>query len=63
LLIKGRSWVDERAEARHQGQLKNLDLRKAAVYAMPPLEEGGAEGESTILRITRRDAASHDDDE
>jgi 16S rRNA (guanine527-N7)-methyltransferase len=63
LLIKGRSWVDERAEARHQGLLKDLDLRKAAVYAMPPLEEGGAEGESTILRLTRRDAGSDDEDE
>jgi 16S rRNA (guanine527-N7)-methyltransferase len=63
LLIKGRSWVDERAEARHLGLLKHLDLRKAVVYAMPPLEEGGAEGESTILRLARRDAASPDGDE
>jgi 16S rRNA (guanine527-N7)-methyltransferase len=63
LLTKGRSWTDERGEARHQGLLKNLDLRKAAVYAMPPLEEGGEPGESTILRLTRRDAGSQDDGE
>lgn len=62
LLIKGRSWADERGEARHQGLLKNLDLRKAAVYAMPPLEEGGEPGESTILRLTRRGAGSQDDE-
>jgi 16S rRNA (guanine527-N7)-methyltransferase len=63
LLIKGRSWVDERAAARHEGLLKDLDLRKAAVYAMPPLDEGGPEGESTILRLTRRGAGAADEDE
>jgi 16S rRNA (guanine527-N7)-methyltransferase len=62
LLTKGRSWVDERGEARHQGLLKNLDLRKVAVYAMPPLDEGGEPGESVILRLTRRGADLHDDD-
>jgi 16S rRNA (guanine527-N7)-methyltransferase len=53
LLVKGRSWVDERGEARHRGLLKNLELRKAAVYAMPKAGEDGAWGESVILRIAR----------
>lgn len=35
LLIKGRNWVDERAEARHQGLLKGLELRKVAEYTTP----------------------------
>jgi 16S rRNA (guanine527-N7)-methyltransferase len=52
LAIKGRSWVDERGEARHRGLLKNLELRKAAEYPMP----GDPPGESVILRLTRRDA-------
>jgi 16S rRNA (guanine527-N7)-methyltransferase len=47
LLVKGRTWVDERTEARQQGLLKRLALRKAAVYPMPGVEDG----ESVILRI------------
>lgn len=35
LLIKGRSWPDERGEARHHGLLRNLELRKAAEYTTP----------------------------
>lgn len=62
LLVKGRSWVEERGEARHRGVLKNLQLRKAAVYAMP-LEGDQPPGESVILRITRGDGSpAHDDD-
>ena len=49
LLIKGRSWVDERAEARQRGLLKSLELRKAAAYPMP-----GTGGESVILKIYQR---------
>jgi len=49
LLIKGRSWVAERGEARHHGLLKSLELRKAATYLMP-----GSGGESVILRIYQR---------
>jgi 16S rRNA (guanine527-N7)-methyltransferase len=56
LAIKGKSWVDERGEARHRGLLKNLQLRKAADYPMP----GDPPGESVILRIMPRDAADED---
>jgi 16S rRNA (guanine527-N7)-methyltransferase len=56
LAIKGKSWVDERGEARHRGLLKNLQLRKAAFYPMP----GDPPGESVILRLARRGA--NDDD-
>jgi 16S rRNA (guanine527-N7)-methyltransferase len=48
LLVKGPSWVDERAEARHQGRLQGLELRKAVVYQSP---RTGAE--SVILRLWR----------
>jgi 16S rRNA (guanine527-N7)-methyltransferase len=48
LLIKGRSWVDERGDARHRGLLKSLELRKAVTYTMP-----GTGGESVILKIRR----------
>ncbi|HEX2475457.1 MAG TPA: 16S rRNA (guanine(527)-N(7))-methyltransferase RsmG [Lacipirellulaceae bacterium] len=48
LLIKGPKWVDERNEARHQGLLRGLELRKAATYQSPLT---GAE--SVILKIWR----------
>jgi 16S rRNA (guanine527-N7)-methyltransferase len=48
LLIKGRSWVEERSEARHHGHLRGLELRKAATYQTP---RTGAE--SVILSIRR----------
>jgi len=50
LLVKGRNWVDERAEARHRGLLKSLELRRAATYPM-----SDADRESVILRIQRKD--------
>jgi 16S rRNA (guanine527-N7)-methyltransferase len=50
LLIKGPSWVNERAEARHHGQMRGLELRKAATYQSP-----GTGAESAILSITRED--------
>jgi 16S rRNA (guanine527-N7)-methyltransferase len=56
LLIKGKAWIDERAEARQSGLLKRLELRKAATYPLP----GDPPGESVILRIRPR--ASDDDD-
>ena len=46
LIIKGPSWVEERAEARRQGRLRGLELRKAATYQTP---RTGAE--SVILKI------------
>lgn len=51
LLIKGPSWVEERADARHHGLLHGLELRKAAAYQTP---RTGAE--SVILRIWRSQA-------
>jgi 16S rRNA (guanine527-N7)-methyltransferase len=48
LIVKGPSWVDERAEARHHGLLRGLELRKAATYQTP---RSGAE--SVILKIWR----------
>lgn len=48
LLVKGPKWVDERNEARHQGLLKGLELRKAATYQTPLT---GAE--SVILKVWR----------
>lgn len=49
LLIKGKAWVDERAEARHRGLLKPLELRRVASYQSPI-------GESYVLRIWPREA-------
>ncbi len=48
LMIKGPSWVEERNEARHHGQMRDLELRKAASYATP-----GNDSESVILSIRR----------
>jgi 16S rRNA (guanine527-N7)-methyltransferase len=48
LLIKGRSWIEERGEARHHGLLKGLELRKASNYTTPRTD-----AESVILRISR----------
>ncbi|MEM1304050.1 MAG: 16S rRNA (guanine(527)-N(7))-methyltransferase RsmG [Planctomycetota bacterium] len=49
LLIKGRSWPDERGEARHHGLLKRLDLRKAAEYTTPRTD-----AVSVILSLVRK---------
>ena len=46
LLIKGPQWVEERAQARHLGLLRQLDLRKVATYLTP---RTGAE--SVILKV------------
>jgi 16S rRNA (guanine527-N7)-methyltransferase len=46
LIIKGPKWVEERAEARHVGVLKGVNLRIAASY--PP---GDGENEGVILQI------------
>ena len=50
LMIKGKSWIEERGEARHRGLLKRHDLRKAAAYPMP----GDPPGESVILSVRPR---------
>jgi 16S rRNA (guanine527-N7)-methyltransferase len=52
LLIKGPAWIQERAEARHAGLMRGLELRKAATYQTP---QTGAE--SVILKIRRSDTA------
>ena len=46
LIVKGPAWVEERAEARHQGLFKNLALRKLASYPIP-----GTESQSVMLQI------------
>ncbi len=46
LLIKGRSWADERGEARHLGLLKGKELRKAAEYTTPRTD-----AVSVVLRV------------
>jgi 16S rRNA (guanine527-N7)-methyltransferase len=35
LVIKGPAWVEERAEARHRGLFKSLELRKLGEYPLP----------------------------
>lgn len=47
LLIKGPKWVEERNEARHQGLMANLQLRKVVSY---PLGDD-ADSEGVILQI------------
>jgi len=52
LFIKGKSWVDERSEARHLGLLRGIDLRKLSSYETP-----GTGAESVILSIHRPGSA------
>jgi 16S rRNA (guanine527-N7)-methyltransferase len=47
LLIKGPKWVEERGEARHNGLLANLQLRRVAAY---PLGDD-SDSEGVILQI------------
>ncbi len=49
LLVKGPAWVEERGEARHHGQMQDLELRKLTSYPLP-----GTESESVLLQIARR---------
>jgi 16S rRNA (guanine527-N7)-methyltransferase len=48
LAIKGPRWVEERAEARHRGLLRGIELRKIADYAMPDRTS-----HSVILQLRR----------
>ncbi len=48
LLIKGPKWVEERGEARHQGLMANLQLRKIVSYS---LGEGSDEEQGAIVQI------------
>ena len=47
LAIKGPSWMEERAEARHRGTLQGFELRREAAYPMP-----GTDSESVILSLS-----------
>ncbi|OHB73279.1 MAG: 16S rRNA (guanine(527)-N(7))-methyltransferase RsmG [Planctomycetes bacterium RBG_13_63_9] len=46
LVVKGPSWVEQRAEARHHGLLRHLALRKLTSYRLP-----GTDSESVLLEI------------
>jgi 16S rRNA (guanine527-N7)-methyltransferase len=46
LVLKGTSWVEERAAARHEGQLRTLALRKLMSYPIP-----GTHDEGVLLQI------------
>lgn len=48
LLIKGPAWIGERAEAREEGRLRGLALRREAVYQTPRTN-----AESVILKVTK----------
>ncbi len=50
LLIKGPKWVEERGEARHQGLMADLELRRVATY---PLSDD-LQTEGAILQINRK---------
>ena len=52
LLIKGRSWPEERAEARHHGLMTQLELRKVAEYLTPRTDST-----SVILSLRRNETA------
>jgi 16S rRNA (guanine527-N7)-methyltransferase len=55
VLIKGPSWVEERAAARERRLLKGLRLSKLDTYPLP-----GADSESVILEIRPRDEENDD---
>lgn len=48
LVLKGPSWSDERAEARHLGRLRGIELRKRSSYLIP-----GTDAESVLLELRR----------
>jgi 16S rRNA (guanine527-N7)-methyltransferase len=50
LAVKGPAWVEERAQARHLGLLRDLALRRLDSYPMPDTD-----AESVILQICPRD--------
>ena len=50
LLIKGPKWLEERGEARHNGMLSKLELRKVATYPLGDTEES----EGVILQIQHK---------
>jgi 16S rRNA (guanine527-N7)-methyltransferase len=48
LLIKGKTWADERGEARHYGLLREKELRCLSTYVTPGF------GESAVLSIRQK---------
>ncbi len=57
LVVKGPSWVEERGEARHRGQFRDLSLRKLTSYRIP-----GNEAESVVLEIRRKGEGGRGED-
>ncbi|MBX3421214.1 MAG: 16S rRNA (guanine(527)-N(7))-methyltransferase RsmG [Pirellulaceae bacterium] len=53
LAIKGPRWTEERAEARHRGLLRGIDLRCLETYNMP-----GTQSDSAILCMTPKRTAN-----
>ena len=53
LAVKGPKWVEERAEARHRGLLKGVELRRMVSYTMPDTHS-----QSVILQLRREVAGS-----
>jgi 16S rRNA (guanine527-N7)-methyltransferase len=52
LAVKGPGWLEERNVARHRGLLRNVELRRVAVYRMP-----GTDSESVILKLWAKQGA------
>jgi 16S rRNA (guanine527-N7)-methyltransferase len=57
LVIKGPNWIEERAEARAKGLLRNMELRKAASYPL-----AGTDAESVILSLRPKESGDVADD-
>lgn len=54
LLIQGPNWLEQRAEARHKGLMRKLELRRVASYRTP-----GHDGDSVVLQIERKGGNPH----
>ena len=50
LVLKGPAWVEERGQARHQGLLRDMALRKLTEYPM-----AGTKSKSVLLQICPND--------
>jgi 16S rRNA (guanine527-N7)-methyltransferase len=51
LLIKGPKWMEERGEARHQGLMQDLQLRRVAAY---PLGDDDDQQQGAIIQVWPR---------
>jgi 16S rRNA (guanine527-N7)-methyltransferase len=52
LVLKGPSWIEERAEARHLGSLHGIELRKRKTYHTP-----GTDAENVLLELWKSGAS------